>query len=151
MFPTQQQTVFRKISACSQLLLHWSGRIFLISILVKINFIDKCSIKQSANIKFLEIKATGLNFWTSGSNEGKECNLKNGYIWCSSDTFMAPELLNQIFWSNMIPKNPDVERCLGFSFNSSSNDKSGFLHQLCNMTINYICEVRDIMHHLSIN
>jgi len=92
------------------------------------------------------VKGTGLNFWTSGSNEGENCHLQKVYSWCSLDTLLLPELLTQsqekFYWRNMTAQNPETDRCLGFNFNGSSAEITGLEHQSCNSTGNYICEVQ---------
>jgi len=101
---------------------------------------------QHLKTKTIDIKSIGLTFWTSGSNEGEFCNTLNVYGWCSAlnKSLLLPEFLaanKTKFWSNATAANPETDRCLAFNFNKTKDDKVGFIHQQCNATNNYICEV----------
>jgi len=89
----------------------------------------------------LAISATGVDFWTSGSNEGDFCNTLNVYSWCSSNEILAPQLLTQPYWRNLTAKDPELDRCLAFKFNKTDLEITGFEHEPCNSTNFYICEV----------
>jgi hypothetical protein len=94
----------------------------------------------------LELKEKGLEFWTSGSNEGESCNAQNVYSWCSATNVSTfePEFLERVqnkFFRNLIAKDAANDRCVTFKLNASNTETSGFEHAACNKSLNYICEV----------
>jgi len=82
----------------------------------------------------------GSDFWTSGSNEGTNCDVQDVYGWCSSGQQIAPEMVStDLFWLSKIAS--AAERCLTLSFDSSSGKfKIGMKRFGCQVKFPTICE-----------
>jgi hypothetical protein len=61
------------------------------------------------------------------------------------NTLIAPDFLSSedsdLFWRNATVGDAEIDRCLVYKLNSSSNNVTGFEHSQCNATNHYICEV----------
>jgi hypothetical protein len=92
----------------------------------------------------LDLKKIGLEFWTSGSNEGEFCNAQNVYTWCSIENgtlFQQHQLPGSDMWRNSKAKDFELDRCVVYKLNESTADKPGLEHSACSAKKFYICEV----------
>lgn len=83
----------------------------------------------------------GNEFWTSGSNEGPNCDTQKVYGWCSTDKApIDPPLINNdsIWFSKMASP---LQRCITLSFDSAAGTfKMGMKHAGCANSFPVICE-----------
>jgi hypothetical protein len=76
-----------------------------------------------------------MAFWTSGANDGDQCDVEGAYAWCSLSEVVPKGLLN----AYMKPANASTERCL--LLNAAGKDNSSALaHSDCSVKMPYICE-----------
>jgi hypothetical protein len=69
------------------------------------------------------------------------CKGKYPYGWCSAEKPITPDLLEKKFWANE-PKDPETERCVGYTeYAESNNIVKGFVQKNCAEKGNYMCEV----------
>jgi hypothetical protein len=92
------------------------------------------------------LKSVGLEFWTSGSNEGDFCDTLNVNSWCSlNETLLLPEFFeangNMSLYRNVTSGNKTLERCLALNLNGTNSERFVMEHSMCNKTNFYICEV----------
>ncbi|XP_059468619.1 uncharacterized protein LOC132192602 [Neocloeon triangulifer] len=79
-------------------------------------------------------------YWTTISNEGVDLST---YYQCSSNFSQSfpDEFRNIEHWASTSVKDPNQQRCLGFTFNTTVNGTRGFFHEDCKLgTMPYICE-----------
>jgi hypothetical protein len=120
-------------------------KVWILQLLCK-NFCNKLN----SLIFETDLTSIGMEFWTSGSNEGESCSAQNVYNWCSqtqlNDSFFAPEFLAKSgnkYFRNYPAQISENDRCVSFKLVNATNsttEKSGFEHASCNKTLNYICE-----------
>jgi hypothetical protein len=84
----------------------------------------------------------GNDFWTSGSNEGANCDVQKVYGWCSSATgapIDPPMVTNDSFWLSKVAS--PSQRCLTLSFDSAAATvKIGMKHAECTNKFPVVCE-----------
>jgi hypothetical protein len=89
------------------------------------------------------ITSLGLHFWTSGSNEGENCDTQNVFEWCSIATNIeAAQISNDSFWvSQNAPISPK-ERCLLLQYSEKIGSSVGVKLTDCEKQYPALCEVR---------
>jgi hypothetical protein len=76
-----------------------------------------------------------LKFWTSGANDGDQCDVEGSYAWCSLSEIVPKGLLT----AYMKPANLSTERCLLLNAAGKDNN-SALAHSDCTVKMPYICE-----------
>jgi hypothetical protein len=76
-----------------------------------------------------------MKFWTSGANDGDQCDVQGVYAWCTLSEVVPKGFLT----AYMKPANSSTERCL--LLNAAGKDNSSALaHSDCSVKMPYICE-----------
>jgi hypothetical protein len=76
-----------------------------------------------------------MTFWTSGANDGDQCDVQGIYAWCSLSEVVPKGLLN----TYAKPSKLTTERCLCFNATGKDNS-SALMHSDCSVKLPYICE-----------
>jgi len=108
-------------------------------ILFQISFLAVPNLKV-----YIDVSAIGQLFWTSGSNEGSECNTKNVFGWCSSNNILLlPDMSSakSLYWSKFGAKSADLDRNLAFQYNATAKETPGLILQTGTLKYPFICEV----------
>ncbi|XP_065345785.1 uncharacterized protein LOC135943256 [Cloeon dipterum] len=75
-------------------------------------------------------------FWTSGSNEDKNCDSEKKYAWCSTGYNVSSLLVSlDKFWLPTTAAPSTLERCLAVV-----TSKKGMVHRKCSDSLPFICQ-----------
>jgi hypothetical protein len=75
-----------------------------------------------------------LSFWTSGSNDGINCEKTWG--WCPESTAVVSDL-----WNANEPNSPFGEQCASWQYNPSNYGNTRLFDAPCTSQRRFICEV----------
>jgi hypothetical protein len=90
-----------------------------------------------------EITKINSTFWTSGSNEGLNCDIQRVFSWCSLALNLTAQLSHQKseFWAeNATLQTLANEKCLALQY-TKSNQTAGLILRDCEKKLPAICEV----------
>jgi len=76
-------------------------------------------------------------FWTSGSNEGENCDAHLKYAWCSKNIPFTT--IEESFWKVKNATNSTSDRCIAVKQTVDAN--AGLLHTPCDQKLPYLCEM----------
>jgi hypothetical protein len=101
------------------------------------------AFKKNLLVCHADFIAIGNDFWTSGSNEGPNCDVQDVYGWCSAGGPIDPPMVtNYSFWLSKAAS--PMQRCLTLSFDSAvATVKIGMKHADCTNKIPVVCERND--------
>jgi len=87
--------------------------------------------------------AQELVFWTSGSDEGENCDVNRKYSWCSTGSvFPETDLAQRNNWLDGPGLVSGSGRCLAMAVNASS---AALTHADCSERKPFLCQVPSIM------
>jgi len=76
-----------------------------------------------------------MKFWTSGANDGDQCDVEGVYAWCALSEVVPLGLLTAF----TKPTKSSSERCLLLDAAGKDNS-SALVHSDCTVKMPYICE-----------
>jgi hypothetical protein len=80
--------------------------------------------------------------WTSGSNEGENCDFQRKYSWCSAEKPFST--LEESFWAVKNATNSTLQRCIAFKRNKTSAETAGFIHVNCGDKLPFLCTMTSL-------
>jgi hypothetical protein len=95
----------------------------------------KFNLKKNIINKAIYSDKRTMKFWTSGANDGAQCDAQGVYAWCALSELVPTGLLT----AHTKAANSSSERCL--LLDAASADNSSLLaHSDCSQKMAYICE-----------